>query len=147
MRHSKRTRHSCAVGGTRRTRGTSRSSTSCAPRTTSTTTRRCRGWARAAARSESERGALGRLPRYRPHHRGDDRRGRPSRDPPTRRGTFKGECLGIPPNNKVIEITGISIHRIANGKLVEHWANADLLSFLQQMGAIPTLEPDTSATH
>jgi predicted ester cyclase len=63
------------------------------------------------------------------------------------RGTFKGECLGIPPNNKVIEITGISIHRIADGKLVEHWANADLLSFLQQMGAIPILEPDTSATH
>ena len=63
------------------------------------------------------------------------------------RGTFKGECLGIPPNNKVIEITGISIHRIANGKLAEHWANADLLSFLQQMGAIPTLEPDTAATH
>jgi len=47
----------------------------------------------------------------------------------------------------VIEITGCSIHRIANGKLVEHWANADLPGFLQQMGAIPTLEPDTSATH
>jgi hypothetical protein len=30
---------------------------------------------------------------------------------------------------------------------VEHWANADLLSFLQQMGAIPALGPDTSATH
>jgi len=63
------------------------------------------------------------------------------------RATFKGEILGISPNNKVIEITGISIHRIANGELAEHWANADLLSFLQQMGAIPTLAPDTSATH
>src|SRR3712207_9020261 len=30
------------------------------------------------------------------------------------RGTVKGEILGIPPNNKVIEITGISIHRIAD---------------------------------
>lgn len=56
------------------------------------------------------------------------------------RGTFLGECLGIQPNGKVIEITGISIHRIENGKLVEHWANADILSFLQQMGAIPTPE-------
>ena len=63
------------------------------------------------------------------------------------RGTFTGEILGIPPNGKLIEITGISIHRIANGKLVEHWANADLLGFMQQLGAIPTLEPDTSATH
>jgi len=63
------------------------------------------------------------------------------------RGTFTGECLGIPPNGKVVEITGISIHRIADGKLVEHWANADLLGLLQQMGAIPSLESDTSATH
>jgi predicted ester cyclase len=63
------------------------------------------------------------------------------------RGTFKGEILGIPPNGKVIEITGISIHRIANGKLAEHWANADLLGFMQQLGAIPTLEPETAATH
>jgi steroid delta-isomerase-like uncharacterized protein len=63
------------------------------------------------------------------------------------RATFTGECLGIPPNGKVVEITGIAIHRIANGKLVEHWANADLLGLLQQMGGIPSLEPDTSATH
>ena len=59
------------------------------------------------------------------------------------RATFLGECLGIPPNGKVVEITGISIHRIADGKLVEHWANADLLSLMQQLGAIPTPEPVT----
>ena len=59
------------------------------------------------------------------------------------RATFLGEILGIPPNGKVVEITGISIHRIADGKLVEHWANADLLSFMQQLGAIPSLEPTT----
>jgi predicted ester cyclase len=59
------------------------------------------------------------------------------------RATFLGECLGIQPNGKVVEITGISIHRIANGKLAEHWANADLLGLMQQMGAIPTLEPAT----
>ena len=35
------------------------------------------------------------------------------------------------------EITGISIHRIADGKLVEHWANADLFGLMQQMGALP----------
>ena len=61
------------------------------------------------------------------------------------RATFLGECLGIPPNGKVVEITGISIHRIENGKLVEHWANADLLSFMQQLGAIPSLEPTTGS--
>ena len=56
------------------------------------------------------------------------------------RATFTGEILGIPPNGKVVEITGISIHRIADGKLVEHWANADLLSFMQQLGALPAPE-------
>ena len=53
------------------------------------------------------------------------------------RGTFTGEILGIPPNGKLVEITGISIHRIVDGKLVEHWANADLMGFMQQLGALP----------
>jgi steroid delta-isomerase-like uncharacterized protein len=53
------------------------------------------------------------------------------------RGTFRADFQGIPANGKVIEITGISIHRIANGKLVEHWANLDAYSFLQQLGALP----------
>jgi hypothetical protein len=56
------------------------------------------------------------------------------------RATFTGECLGIQPNGKVVEITGISIHRIANGKLVEHWANFDSLSFMQQLGVVPVPE-------
>ena len=55
------------------------------------------------------------------------------------RGTFQGEILGIPPNGKVVDIKGIAVHRIANGTLVEHWAVADKLSFLQQMDAIPPL--------
>ncbi len=55
------------------------------------------------------------------------------------RATFTGECLGIKPNGKVVEITGISIHRIADGKLVEHWANIDSLSFMQQLGVVPPL--------
>jgi len=55
------------------------------------------------------------------------------------RGTFTGECLGIPPNGKVVTIQGIAIHRIADGRLVEHWGVADKLSFLQQMDAIPPL--------
>ena len=55
------------------------------------------------------------------------------------RGTFLGEILGIPPNGKVVTMKGIAIHRIADGKLVEHWGVADKLSFLQQMDAIPPL--------
>jgi steroid delta-isomerase-like uncharacterized protein len=63
------------------------------------------------------------------------------------RGTFRGEILGLPPNGKVIEIAGISVHRVVGGKLVEHWAQADLLGFLQQLGAIPPLGQPTDTTH
>ena len=55
------------------------------------------------------------------------------------RGTFRADFLGIPATGKVVEIQGISIHRLAGGKLVEHWAQVDGLGFLQQLGAIPPL--------
>ena len=53
------------------------------------------------------------------------------------RGTFRADFQGIPATGKLVEITGISIHRIADGKLAEHWANVDGLGFLQQLGALP----------
>ena len=62
------------------------------------------------------------------------------------RGTFRADYLGIPATGKVVEITGISIHRLAGGRLVEHWAQVDGLSFLQQLGAIPPLGQPTDAT-
>ena len=58
----------------------------------------------------------------------------------TGRATFHGAILGIPPTGKLITIEGISIHRIAAGQFVEHWAVADNLSLYQQLGAIPPLE-------
>jgi predicted ester cyclase len=45
----------------------------------------------------------------------------------------------------VVEVTGISIHRIAGGKLVEHWANFDSFSFMQQLGVVPA--PEAAARH
>jgi predicted ester cyclase len=58
----------------------------------------------------------------------------------TARATFQGEILGIPPNGKLITVEGISIHRIAGGQFVEHWAVGDNLSLYQQLGAIPPLK-------
>ena len=60
------------------------------------------------------------------------------------RATFTGEILGIPPNGQVVEIGGIMIHRLVDGKLVEHWAYADKVSFMEQLGAIPALVPATA---
>ncbi len=34
-------------------------------------------------------------------------------------------------------MSGISIHRVKDGKLAEHWSPVDARSLLQQMGAIP----------
>ncbi len=53
------------------------------------------------------------------------------------RGTHRGELLGIPPTGKQITMTGIAIHRIAGGKIVEHWHEIDMLGGLQQLGVIP----------
>jgi len=51
------------------------------------------------------------------------------------RATFLGEFLGYAPTGKVIEVRGVAVHRIANGKLVEHWAQADMAAFMEQLGA------------
>jgi predicted ester cyclase len=51
------------------------------------------------------------------------------------RATFSGEFLGYRPTGEVIEVRGVSVHRIADGRLVEHWAQADMTSFMEQLGA------------
>jgi len=40
-------------------------------------------------------------------------------------------------SGKKVQITGISIYRIANGKIVEHWSQMDVVSILQQLGVMP----------
>jgi steroid delta-isomerase-like uncharacterized protein len=56
----------------------------------------------------------------------------------TMRATHTGEWMGMAPTGKQVELTGISIHRIAGGKIVEDWANADELGMMQQLGAVPS---------
>ena len=36
------------------------------------------------------------------------------------RGTHKGNFIGIAPTNKVIEMTGVDMDKVVNGKIVEH---------------------------
>ena len=54
----------------------------------------------------------------------------------TASGTHQGEFLGIPPTGKTWSITAILIYRIAGGKIVEFWGNADMLTLMQQLGAV-----------
>lgn len=53
----------------------------------------------------------------------------------TVRATFLGEMLGFQPTGKVVEVKGIAVHRIAGGKLVEHWANMDMAGFMDQISS------------
>ena len=57
--------------------------------------------------------------------------------PFTARGTHKGELNGIPASGNTMEITGIVISRIANGKIIEQWGNPDVFGVMRQIGAIP----------
>jgi steroid delta-isomerase-like uncharacterized protein len=53
-------------------------------------------------------------------------------------GTHEGETTEAfgPPTGKRMEITGITIKRFADGKIVEAWTNFDALGMMQQLGVI-----------
>jgi steroid delta-isomerase-like uncharacterized protein len=52
------------------------------------------------------------------------------------KGTHKGDLSGIAPTGKQFTISGISIARFTNGKMVEGWVNWDALGLMQQLGVI-----------
>ena len=52
------------------------------------------------------------------------------------RGTHQGEWLGIRPTGKAIEVDGVNIDRVVNGRIVEHGGAANLLEPLLRMGAV-----------
>ena len=55
-------------------------------------------------------------------------------------GTHTGVAfMGVAASGKSFTMTGMSIYRIADGKIVEHWGNGDELSMFQQLGVIPPL--------
>jgi len=56
----------------------------------------------------------------------------------TSRGTHRGTFMGVQPTNKELSWTGISIERISEGKIVESWANWDMLGMMQQLGIVDT---------
>ena len=57
----------------------------------------------------------------------------------TGRGIHEGELMGIAPTGKEATVTGITISRLRNGKVVEEWTNWDTLGMLVQLGAVPQL--------
>jgi len=50
-------------------------------------------------------------------------------------GTFTGRFLDLPPTGALVQIGGVAVHRIVNGKLSEHWAHVDMADFMREIGA------------
>ena len=55
----------------------------------------------------------------------------------TGRGTHQGEWMGIQPTGREISLRGINIDRVQDGKIIEHWGEADTVGMLMQMGVDP----------
>ena len=55
----------------------------------------------------------------------------------TMEGTHGGTFFGIAPTNKRVKLTLLLIDQIVDGKIVSHYANADWLGVLVQLGALP----------
>ena len=58
------------------------------------------------------------------------------------RATHRGDYMGTPPSGKEVEFAGISVYRIAEGKIAESWTVEDELGLMRQIGAFP--EPEQS---
>jgi steroid delta-isomerase-like uncharacterized protein len=53
-------------------------------------------------------------------------------------GTHQGEMMGMPPTGKSIDVKLIDIMQFNDaGMICEHWGLIDMLSMMQQLGAIP----------
>jgi predicted ester cyclase len=53
------------------------------------------------------------------------------------RGVHQGMFMGRAPTGKKIEVPLMLIYRIADGKIVDHWMQADTLKLAQSLGAVP----------
>jgi predicted ester cyclase len=58
------------------------------------------------------------------------------------RGTVSGthtdaDFFGVPASGKRLEWSGIDVSRVVDGKIVERWLNADIMSLMQQLGLAP----------
>ena len=58
----------------------------------------------------------------------------------TMTGTHTGNFWGIPATGRRVNLTGIYIVRIANGKIVEHWGEENGMIVIKQLGFKTKLE-------
>jgi steroid delta-isomerase-like uncharacterized protein len=59
----------------------------------------------------------------------------------TARGTHDGDFMGIPPTGRRVTVEALHVHRLADGKIVEHWGHPDTLGLMRQLGVVPDRAP------
>ena len=57
----------------------------------------------------------------------------------TGRGTHDGDLMGVAPTGKQVTVSGLTLSRLANGKVVEEYTNWDTFGMMQQLGVVPEL--------
>jgi len=55
----------------------------------------------------------------------------------TASGTLVGPLMGVPGDGRRIELKGINIFRLRDGRIVERWGRLDTLGVLRQLGLVP----------
>lgn len=50
------------------------------------------------------------------------------------RGTHEGPFLDLEPTENEVDVTGMVIYRIEDGKIAEDWHQADMMGLMQQLG-------------
>ena len=54
-------------------------------------------------------------------------------------GTHKGDYMGVPATNKKVSFDGMTIHHMADGKIMDSHSTWDALDLMQQLGVVPVL--------
>jgi hypothetical protein len=55
-------------------------------------------------------------------------------------GRHTGDLMGMPPTGNTLNANGIIIYELEGGKIVNHWMEFDVLTFMQQLHPVPVPE-------
>lgn len=55
----------------------------------------------------------------------------------TETATHKGDFMGVPASGKSVKFTEMAILQLKDSKITSSWYNVDVLTIMQQIGAIP----------
>ena len=54
-------------------------------------------------------------------------------------GTHRGKYMGVPATNIKVSVDGMTLHHLANGKIIDSFTTWDAFGMLRQLGALPGL--------